>query len=101
MNVNVRSSVIYILHRLSQNSCVITELLRWRVGHFEIGSVMPLINISSMFYSGYEVKFFYGKIYNQQQLTQKEFNYIALRACNLVVSDLRLETKGSRFVSSC
>ena len=62
---------------------------------------MPLIKSSSMFYSGYEVKIFYGKIYNQQQLTQKEFNHIALRACNLVVSDLRLETKGSRFVSSC
>ena len=64
---------------------------------------MPLIKSSSMFYSGYDVKIFYGKIYNQQQLTQKEFNYIALRACNLdvVVSDLHLETKGSRFVSSC
>ena len=62
---------------------------------------MPLIKSSSMIYSGYEVKMFYGKIHNQQQLTQKEFKYIALRAYNLVASNLCLETKGSRFVSGC
>ena len=58
INVNVRWSVIYLLHRWSQNSSVTTELLRWRVWHFDVGSVMSLIKSSIIIYSGYEVKLF-------------------------------------------
>ena len=66
LNVNVRWSVIYLLYRLSQYSYVITELPRWRVGHFDVSSVMPLIKSYSRIYSDYEDKLFMERyiIYN-------------------------------------
>ena len=66
LNVNVRWSIIYLWYRWSQYSYVITELPRWRVGNFDVSSVMSLIKSYSMIYSDYEDKLFMERyiIYN-------------------------------------